>query len=304
MLRVAVTIARSGEAVARIVDNHRAEDNLVTPVHVDVGNTEVVEAIAKPGRFAVVAVPAPALGQLMGRGIHVERTELMARVAAAPQEDGRVAPVEIGSAEVVLRGTMSRVVGSPDGGIVALAALKAGQRIGGRRPAVATVPAVWLARLTVHVEQILGSLLGVLVARGIVVHVAYLDGLARGGVDNHVVGTAHQGLGLTVLVPVVEDEVELLVGTGHEVGTHVNPPQPRAVHLIALVQVEVVLIGGREQVARVVAPFHHELHLSVAVNVGHRTVVQRVAIGHDTVASHHGLHGDVPVLVFPGLHLS
>ena len=149
----------------------------------------------------------------------------------------------------MLRGTMSRVVGSPDGGIVALAVLIAGQRIGGRRPAVAAVPTVRLARRSVHVEQVLGSLLGVLVARGIVVHVAYLDGLARGGVDDHVVGTAHQGLGLAVLVPVVEDEVKLLVGTGHEVGAHVNPPQPRAVHLVALVQVEVVLIGGREQVA-------------------------------------------------------
>ena len=149
----------------------------------------------------------------------------------------------------MLRSAVTRVVGSPDGGIVALAALKAGQRIGSRRPAVASVPAVRLARLTVHVEQVLSSLFGVFVARGIVVHVAYLDGLARGGVDNHVVGTTHQGLGLAVLVPVVEDEVKLLVGTGHEVRAHVNPPQPRAVHLIALVQVEVVLIGGREQVA-------------------------------------------------------
>ena len=82
VLRVAVTIARSGETVARIVDNHRAKDYLVTAVHVDIGNTEVVEAIAKPGRFAVVAVPAPALGQLVGCGIHVKYTELMARVAA------------------------------------------------------------------------------------------------------------------------------------------------------------------------------------------------------------------------------
>ena len=60
--------------------------------------------------------------------------------------------------------------------------------------------------------------------------------------DNHVVCTTHDSLSLTVLIPVIKNEVELLVGTRHKVRTHIYPPQTCTVHLVTLVQVEVCII--------------------------------------------------------------
>ena len=114
---------------------------------------------------------------------------------------------------------------APDGTIVALACLEAGQREGHRGEVVGcAVPGVGLARRSVEVEQVLGTVAGVLVARGYVAHVAYRDALACSGVDDHVVGTTQDAFGLAVFVPVVGHEVPLLVGACHHVGAEVNPP--------------------------------------------------------------------------------
>ena len=122
--------------------------------------------------------------------------------------------------------------------------------------------------------------------------------------DNHIVGTAHQCLGLAVTVPVIEDEVELLVRTCHEVRTHVNPPQARTVHLVTLMQVKVGLIAFGIEISAVVATLHHELHLAITVNVGNGTVVERVAARDiRSVTVDDILHVDVPILVFPRSHL-
>ena len=278
MLGVAVAQACRHQSVAVVVDDHRAEDNLVAAVHVDVGNVEVVEAVAKPGRRGVVAVPAPALGQLVGLGIDVEGTGFVARVATAAQEYRGVAPVQVGSAEVVLAGAVARIVTAPHGGIVRLARLEAGQGVGHRRERVALpVPSVRLARQSVQVEQVLRAVVRIFGTRRVVVHVTYFNSTPRGRVDNHVVGTAHDALCPSVAVPVVAYQVPLLVGTCHEVGAEVYPPQPRAVGLVALVQIEVGLVVGGQQVALRVVALHNQLAGAVAVDVGQRHVVQRVA---------------------------
>ena len=122
--------------------------------------------------------------------------------------------------------------------------------------------------------------------------------------DNHVVGTTHQGLSLAVLVPVVQDEVELLVRTGHQVRTHVNPPQTGAVHLVALVQVEVGGVARCIQVATVVTALDHKFKLSVAVDISHRAIVQAIAAQRGSVAVDNGFDGYFPILVVPWFTLS
>ena len=305
VLGVAVTQAGGAETLSVVVDNHRAEDYLVAAVPVGVGNLEVVEAVAKPGVApSGVVVPAPALRQLMGDGVHVEGAHLVAGIAAAAEEDAGLAAVEEGCAEVVLRRAVARVGLAPGGGIVGLALLEAGQRVGHRRPVVGAVPGVGLARRAVQIEQVLGSLVGVLVARGVVVHVAYLDVLARGGVDNHVVGAAHHALGLAVLVPVEGHEVPLLVGTGHHVRAEVNPPQSLTLHVVALVEIEVGLVVGGIEVAAGVVALDDELHHAVAVDIAERDVVNLVLRRHvSAVAVGHALDGYVLVLGAPACHL-
>ena len=202
----------------------------------------------------------------------------MARVAASAEEDGGIAAVEIGRAEIVLLHAVAQV--APDAAAaIALAALKLRQGVVHGRPVLLAVPAIGLAGLTVEIEQVLLAHTHVLGAVAVEtgLHVADVDGLAGGGVDNHVVGTAHDGLGLAVLVPVVKNQVELLVRAGHEVGPHVNPPQTGAVHLVALMQVKLRLVAGLTQVAAIVTALDDELHLSVTVDIGHRAVVERIA---------------------------
>ena len=256
-------------------------------------------------------------------GVDAECAELMARVASAAEEDGGVAAVDIGRTHVDLQRAVARVVVAPDslilgvGGVehvlsLALLESRQGERLGGEAVARA-VPSVGLARLTVEVEQVFASVAGVLESRRIVVHVADVDGAARGRVDDHVVGGAHQHLGASVLVPVVADHVPLLVRTGHEVGPQVDPPEARAVHLVALVEVEVGLVALAGQVALHVVALDDELDDAVAVNVGQGDIVQdiarriAIAVGHGVAdglarAVDHGQHGHRQVLLRPGLH--
>ena len=121
--------------------------------------------------------------------------------------------------------------------------------------------------------------------------------------DNHIVGTTHQGLGLAVLIPVVENDVELFVRTSHQVWSHIDPPQTCAIQLVALVQVEIGLIRSFTNVSAVVSALHHELHLTIAIYIGHGTVVQRVASDGSTITVDYVKHRNLPVLVIPRLTL-
>ena len=80
MLGVAVAVSCSSQTIARIIDDHRAEDNLVATVAVDIGDSIVVETVAKPGRTTLIAVPAPQLGQFVGLLVNAKRAELMTRI--------------------------------------------------------------------------------------------------------------------------------------------------------------------------------------------------------------------------------
>lgn len=87
VLGIAMTEAGSAQSLAIVVDDHGTEADLVTSVPVDIGNRVVVVALAVPGRTRRVAVPAPALGELMGGRVYVESDHLMARVDAASHEN-------------------------------------------------------------------------------------------------------------------------------------------------------------------------------------------------------------------------
>ena len=120
MLGVAVAVAGSSQTVACIIDNHRAKDNLITTVAVDIGDSIVVETVAKPGRTALIAVPAPTLSEFVGQRIDIEGAELVACITAAAQEYRGIATIEIRSTEIVLGGTVTRIFVTPHGSILIL----------------------------------------------------------------------------------------------------------------------------------------------------------------------------------------
>ena len=109
MLSIAVPESCGGQSVARVVENHGAVDNLVASVHINVGNGEVVEAVAKPRRAAFVAVPTPDDRQLMRGRVHVQRASLDSGVATAPEEDAGLAAIDIGSANIMFLHAVSQV---------------------------------------------------------------------------------------------------------------------------------------------------------------------------------------------------
>ena len=124
MLGITMTKARGRESIARIVNDHRAEYDLITSVHIHIGNGEVMETITKPRRIAVVAIPAPTLRQLVGLLVHIEGTELMTRVTTTSQEDAGITTIQIRCTKVMLGGTVARIAGTPHRSIVALATFK------------------------------------------------------------------------------------------------------------------------------------------------------------------------------------
>ena len=306
VLGVAVAESCRTEPLAVVVDHHRTEHDLVASVPVHIGYLEVVVALSEVGRRTAVLIPAPPLGQLVGQRIHVQGTELVAGVAATAQKDAGMASVQEWCTEVVLRRAVASVGLAPDGGVVALAVLKAWQRIGHRRIVLAgTVPVVGLARLAVQVEQVLCPLMGIFIARCHITHITHVDSLPRSRVNHHIVGTTHQALSLAVLVPVKGYQVPLLVGACHQVGTQVNPPQPLARDGIALIMVEVGRIGRRVQVAAGIIALDDELHGAVAVDIAQRDVVDLILRRHVLIITvGHAADGDVLILGIPAGHLS
>ena len=141
---------------------------------------------------------------------------------------------------------MARVGLTPCGSIFAaggieridgLAFFEAGQRIGHRSESRFRFGTIRHAGQAVEVNEVFGTLMGVFISGGHIIHIADID-IAGSSVENHVVRTAHNAFCLAVLVPVEHHTVPLLVRTGHHVRAKINPPKPFAFQIVALVVVE------------------------------------------------------------------
>ena len=259
--------------MAVVVDDHRAETYLVASVPVHVGDAIVVVALPVPGRAGRITVPAPALLQLVGRRIHVEGNHLVAGIDAACQEDARIATVQVGCAEEVLRRAVAIAVtpGSLQAGLSILQSLQG-----------ILYRLIGHARLTVDIHQILGTLVhepvGTAASSTSVVLRGVADdvGLTVGSVDGGAVGSTDQGLGLAVLVPVVGHDVLFVVLEVAHVGTKVEPPQTGAVELHhlgdgVLAVVAVFRIAGTD--LALVVELHQDLQLAVTIDICHTGIV-------------------------------
>ena len=120
--------------------------------------------------------------------------------------------------------------------------------------------------------------------------------------NNHVVGTAHKALRLTIHVPVEADEVPLFVRTSHEVGTEIDPPKSCTVEFVTFVMMEFGCIGSVKDVACIVA-LDHQFHHTVTINIAQGHVVDDVLGGHIVaIAVKHSGYGNVEIAVFPSGH--
>ena len=121
-------------------------------------------------------------------------------------------------------------------------------------------------------------------------------------VDNHVVCTTHQYLGLAVAVPVVAHSIVLLVRTTYHVGTQVDVPQAFALDVVA-VQTVIGRVVGRRLLIRCVVTLQDELAHTIAINIGQRNIIDIVTVGYVSAATRiELLHGKLDVLLVQTSH--
>ena len=286
MLGVAMSEAGSTESLAVVVDDHRAEADLVASVPVDISNRIVVVSLPVPGTARRVAVPAPACGELVCRRIHVEGNHLVAGVDTAGEEDAGLVTVEIRSAEEVLRAAVAVAV-APGLLQVGLAVLESFQRIVHIIRMRGGAYLIGLTGLSVEVEQILGTGVHKELRHGTVLTVSAIvfrlvtddNGLTRCSVENGTVGGTHDAFCLAVAVPVIGGNVGLVVLEVTEVGAAVDPPKQLSVEFKHLDAVEVGTVGFVFGIISGADLLDDELHLAVAVYIGDGGIVGLIDIG-------------------------
>ena len=237
----------------------------------------------------------------MGGGIDAEGLHVVLCVAAAPEEDERMATIEEGCSEVVLGGAVPVAV-APVVGIAA------GQWIGHPQGPVCAY-GVRFAGCALEIEQILGTRVGIghvgRLSDGVAcvdVHVADVLRRAVGIVNDHVVGTTHEHFSLPVAVPVVAHGIVLLVRTAHHVRSEVDVPQALALDRVALDVIVGRVVGYGTAVGRIVA-LDQELRDAIAIDVGQRDVVDVVVVGDVGATTRvDGLHGKLDVLLVKAHH--
>ena len=107
VLCITMTETGSGKTISIIVNHHRSEHDLIATIPIHIGHSIIVKALSVPRRTYTVAIPAPALAQLMGTGIHVECNHLVTGIDTTGKENARLAAIQIGCAEEMLRGAVS-----------------------------------------------------------------------------------------------------------------------------------------------------------------------------------------------------
>ena len=103
-----MTEACSGQTMTVVIDDHRAIDNLITTIQVNVGYTVVVVTIGIPRVTPTTIVrPMPTFCQGMCAGIDIVGTHLMLRVDTTSKEDAGGLSIKVGSTEEIFRGAVT-----------------------------------------------------------------------------------------------------------------------------------------------------------------------------------------------------
>ena len=273
MLGIAMTEASRRETHAIVIDDHRAPDNLVATVPVDIHDGIVVVALPIPGRSCLIVSPAPAFLQLVGSGINIVGHKLMTGVDATTEEDAGFATIQIGRTKEILGRTVSIAV-APCFSEVGLTRLKTLQGIVHRN--------VGHTCGTIDIDQILGTLVhkpvgaaaggSTIVLRAVANDVS----LAVGSMDGGTVGSTEQSLCLPVKIPVVAHNVLLIVLEVAHIRTAVDPPQHGAVQLQALKNAVLAIMTATRVTGiylALVVVLQQDFHLPVTIDVSTTRIV-------------------------------
>ena len=278
MFCISVPQACGGESLAVVINDHTAKDDLIASVPIDIGHAVVVVTVALP-RTVGIAIPLPTHLQFMGGGVHVVGNHLVAGVDASGKEDTRFLAVEVGGAEEMLRRTVTIPV-APGGIEVVLTVFQSLQRV--------VDALIDFARSAIHINKVFRAVvhepIGAATSGCAVVDVflAYGVGGAVGFVDDGAVGSAHNGFGFAVAVPVVGHDVLLIVLEITHIGAAVDPPETGAVLLqhfedAVFLRVYAANLGAVLRVGLLdfapVVELHKDFQLAITVDISATSIV-------------------------------
>ena len=286
MLCVTVSETGGAESLTIVVDDHRAEADLVASVPVDISDTIVMVSLSIPGASRSVAVPTPACGELMCRRIHVEGNHLVASIDATCEEDAGLMTVEIGRTEEVLRAAVTIAV-APRFGKIRLAILESFQRVVHIIRMLGGAYLIRLTGLSIEIKEIFSTRMHEELRHGTVLTVSAIvfrfvtddNGLTRCSVENGTVGGTHDAFCLAVAVPVIGGNIGFVVLEVTEVWTAVDPPKQLPIEFKHLDAVEVGTVGFVFGIISGADLLDDELHLAVAVYIGDGGIVGLIDIG-------------------------
>ena len=281
---IAMTEAGVVETAAVVVKGHGAIGDLVAAIAIDIADAQVVVAltgIAAP--FGRVGVEGPTHGEVLA--VEVVGRDACTGVVTATEDGAEVLAVEVGAGGQEAVAAVGVVVAPATqfatfGDIVNGAEGAAGEAIEAGDPlrtfideAATRSLAVHLAGPTWTAELLAGVAIG-LVGYGVGMTDMVGCGVAEDGtcaVDGAVAG-AHEEFGTAVTIEVGDDEGGV-VGAAADVAAEVDAPHGSAIEAQGLKD------GGRGDAALAVVatvggvPLQDDLHLPIAIEVGHGGVV-------------------------------
>ena len=272
MLSVTMTEACGRQSLTIVVDNHRTEYYLIATVHINVGNSIVVISLSLPRTIGIVK-PAPTLLQGVCSRVYIKGYHLMTGIDTTCKEDAWLLAIKIWSTEEMLSTAVTIAI-APSFLKICFSIFESLQRI--------FFTFVWLTCYTVHIYKVFCTCthkpLSALGAATIILR-SVTNNICRtiSAMDSSTVSCTHHNFCLTVAIPVVSNDILLIVLEVTHVRSAVYPPQTSTIELQSLEDAIFSLVAflriSSSSLACVVK-LHQHIKLTIAIEVGTASVVR------------------------------
>ena len=272
MLSISMTETCCRQSLTIIVDNHRAKHYLIAAVHINVGNSIVVISLSLPWTIGIVK-PAPTLLQCVCCWVYIISYHLMTSVDTTSQEDAWFLTIKIWSTKEMLCTTVTIAI-APSALKICFSIFESLQRI--------FFTLVWLTCNTVHIYKVFSTCthkpLSALGAATIILRsVAYNICRTISTMDSSAVSSTHHNFCLTVTIPIVSNNILLVVLEVTHVRTTVHPPQACTIEFQSLEDAIFALVAFFRITSFsfiLVVKLHQHIKLTIAIEVGTASIIR------------------------------
>ena len=290
MLGITMTETCSRESLTVIINHHRTPNNLITSIPIHIGNDIVVVTLTIPRRTRLVVGPLPADIQIVSLWIHIVCDELVAGIDTTSQEEAWMLAIQIRSTEKVLATTMTIAI-TPSCLQIFLSIF---QTLQWELNAL-----VWLTGSTLTIPEELLTIMGkpfygtrslwlTIVLPGSSILAIGTNGISStiSHVDGRAFFETHHDLSLAIHIPVVANDVLLVVLEITHIRATVHPPEHSTI-LLQTSQHGILLglnaIDGRSILwielftFLLIVELHQDFHLAIAIHIGAAGIVRLIS---------------------------